>query len=456
MTRSDGFWRAAIERIGLPEATLRVKGVNQADNFSRPVTAPDHTAAVGALMDWIEERGGRDALTAVGHRVVHGGPKYSEPQRITAEMVEELHRLSPFDPEHLPEEILLTEAFHRRFPDLPQVACFDTAFHHDLPRVARLLPIPRRYEAQGVRRYGFHGLSYAFLMGELARLAGTEAAQGRVILAHLGNGASLAAVRDGKPVDTSMSFTPTAGVPMSTRSGDLDPGLVWYLARTEKMSAKQFNEMVNFQSGLLGMSETSSDMRDLLDRETQDVRAAEAVALFCYQVKKWIGAFAAALGGLDTLVFAGGIGENAPTVRARICDGLGFLGIELEEKRNAANEGVISAAASRVAVRVIHTDEELMIARSVCRVLGLGMASEKGIPHGRMPLADPFRRGSPIGSLAMKSISRIRYRRATTANKTKLKERKDYYHAKQSQNTKGLQIGQPRRGNREGQRILLR
>jgi acetate kinase len=286
-------------------------------------------------------------------------------------MVAELHQLSPFDPEHLPEEILLTEAFQRRFPDLPQVACFDTAFHHDLPRVAQLLPIPRRYEAQGVRRYGFHGLSYEFLIGELARLAGTEAAQGRIILAHLGNGASLAAVRDGKSIDTSMSFTPIAGVPMSTRSGDLDPGLVWYLARTDKMSVKQFNEMVNFQSGLLGVSETSSDMRDLLDHETRDVRAAEAVAMFCYQVKKWIGAFAAALNGLDTLVFAGGIGENAPTVRARICEGLGFLGIELEDKRNATNEGVISTVASRVMVRVIHTDEELIIARSVCRVLKL-------------------------------------------------------------------------------------
>ena len=360
-----------IERIGLPEATLRVKGVNQAATFSRLVTAPDHTAAVGALMDWIEERSGRDVLTAVGHRVVHGGPKYSQPQRITAEMVEELRGFSPFDPEHLPEEILLTEAIHRRFPDLPQVACFDTAFHHDLPRVARLLPIPRRYEAQGVRRYGFHGLSYAFLMEELARLAGMEAAQGRVILAHLGNGASLAAVHHAKAVDTSMGFTPAAGVPMSTRSGDLDPGLVWYLARTEKMSAKQFNERVNFQSGLLGVSETTSDMRDLLDRETQDVRSAEAIALFCYQVKKYIGAFAAALGGLDTLVFAGGIGENAPTVRARICDGLGFLGIELEEERNTANEGVISAATSRVAVRVIRTDEEWMIASKVCRVMGL-------------------------------------------------------------------------------------
>jgi acetate kinase len=291
-------------------------------------------------------------------------------------MVEELHRLSPFDPDHLPEEILLTEAFHHRFPELPQVACFDTAFHHDLPRVAQLLPIPRRYEAQGVRRYGFHGLSYAFLMGELARLVGPESAQGRVILAHLGNGASLAAVRDGKPVDTSMSFTPTAGVPMSTRSGDLDPGLVWYLARTEKMGAKQFNEMVNFQSGLLGVSETSSDMRDLLGREGQDVRAAEAVALFCYQIKKWIGSFAAAMGGLDTLVFAGGIGENAQQVRARICEGLGFLGIELEESRNAGNAGVISPATSRVHVRVIHTDEELMIARSVCHVLELAVSSE--------------------------------------------------------------------------------
>jgi acetate kinase len=360
-----------IERIGLPEATFRVKGSGQADNFSRSVKAPDHTAAVGVLMEWIEERSGSDPLTAVGHRVVHGGPKYYKPQRITAEMVTDLKQLSPFDPDHMPEEILLTEAFHRRFPELPQVACFDTAFHHDLPRVAQMLPIPRRYEAQGVRRYGFHGLSYAFLMEELARLTGPDAAQGRVILAHLGNGASLAAVRSGKSVDTSMSFTPTAGVPMSTRTGDLDPGLVWYLARTENMSAKQLNDMVNFQSGLLGISETSSDMRDLLEHETEDVRAAEAVALFCYQVKKWIGSFAAALGGIETLVFAGGIGENAPVVRARICDGLGFLGIELEEKHNMANGSVISAASSRVVVRVIHTDEEQMIAKTVCQVLGL-------------------------------------------------------------------------------------
>jgi acetate kinase len=362
-----------IERIGLPEATFRVKGSGKEDNFSRSIKAPDHAAAVGVLMDWIEQRSGRDALTAVGHRVVHGGPEYYKPQRITAEMVTELKTLSPFDPDHMPEEILLTEAFRRRFPDLPQVACFDTAFHHDLPRVAQMLPIPRHYEAQGVRRYGFHGLSYQFLMEELARLAGPEVARGRIVLAHLGNGASLAAVHDRKSVDTSMSFTPTAGVPMSTRTGDLDPGLVWYLARTENMSAKDFNDMVNFQSGLLGISETTSDMRDLLKHETQDVRAAEAVALFCYQVKKWIGSFAAALGGIETLVFSGGIGENAPAVRARICDGLGFLGIELEEKHNAANEGVISAASSRVVVRVIRTNEEQIIAKTVCHVLGLAI-----------------------------------------------------------------------------------
>jgi acetate kinase len=370
-----------IERIGLPDARFAVKGLDPADNFNRSVTAPNHTAAVGALMDWIEQRIRRGELTAVGHRVVHGGPKYSEPQRITTEMLEELHQLRPFDPEHLPEEILLTEAFHRRFPDLVQVACFDTAFHHDLPRVAQLLPIPRRYEAHGVRRYGFHGLSYAFLVEELAHVAGPQAARGRVVLAHLGNGASLAAVYEGKSVDTSMGLTPTAGVPMSTRSGDLDPGLVWYLERTEKITAKKFNEMVNFQSGLLGVSETSSDMHDLLEHETQDVRAAEAVALFCYQVKKWIGAFAAALGGVETLVFAGGIGENAPTVRARICDGLGFLGIELEQERNMASAAVISTKASRVTVRVMHTDEEWMIAKTVCRVLGLKIGKESHGDH---------------------------------------------------------------------------
>jgi acetate kinase len=365
-----------LERIGLPEASLRVKGVDPEADFSRPVAAQDHTVAVGILMDWIEERSGRDALSAVGHRVVHGGPRYSKPQQVTAEMIEELRRFSPFDPEHLPLEIELIEAFRQRQPALPQVACFDTAFHRTMPRVATLLPIPRRYEAAGVRRYGFHGLSYEFLMAELARLGDPAATQGRVILAHLGNGASLAAVHDGESIDTSMGFTPTAGLVMSSRSGDLDPGLVSYLARTEQMSATQFQEMVNHASGLLGVSGTSSDMRDLLDRETRDVRAAEAVALFCYQARKWIGAFAAALGGLDTLVFAGGIGENAAPVRERICDGLGFLGLELDELRNAENAPLISTDSGRVTVRVIRTDEELMIARAAARVLDLGSIRE--------------------------------------------------------------------------------
>ena len=359
-----------IERIGRPDAALRVTGVDPADNLSQKVAAPDHAAAASVVVDWVKQRV-RDGLIAAGHRVVHGGPTYSAPHRITHDLIADLRGLSPFDPEHLPQEIVLIEAVSHQFPELPQVACFDTAFHHDLPRVARLLPIPRRFEAQGVRRYGFHGISYAFLMGELARLAGTEAAHGRIILAHLGNGASLAAVLNGKSVDTSMSFTPTAGVPMGTRSGDLDPGLFGYLARTEGFDAARFNRMINFESGLLGISETSSDMRDLLDREAHDVRAAEAIALFCYQVKKWIGCFAAALGGLDTLVFSGGVGANAPAVRARICEGLGFLGLTLDDQSNTANDGVISTAASPVTVRVMHTDEERMIAEMVCDALDL-------------------------------------------------------------------------------------
>ena len=370
--------RGGIERIGRPDATFAVSGVDQTEDVSRSLRAPDHAAAVEALMVWVEQRAGRQPLAAVGHRVVHGGPNYSSPQRITPELVEELRRLSPFDPEHLPEEILLTEAFHHRFPGLPQVACFDTAFHHDLPRVAQLLPIPRRYEAQGVRRYGFHGLSYTFLMQELARRLGTKAAQGRIVLAHLGNGASLAAVRGGRPIDTSMSFTPTAGVSMGTRSGDLDPGLLCYLARTDGLDPTRLNELVTSQSGMLGVSETSSDMQDLLERAPHDVRAGEAVALFSYQVKKWIGAFAAAIGGLDIVIFAGGIGENAPDIRSRVCEGLGFLGIELDEERNSAvgGDGAISAAHGRVDVRVVHTDEERVIAQLTGQVLGLTHTKE--------------------------------------------------------------------------------
>jgi len=364
-----------IDRIGSSGTNLIVTDPSGKPQLPRRLTAADHRTAVDFLLDWLEAQPVFASIKAVGHRVVHG-MKHSEPERVTPKLLAELHRIRPYDPDHLPREIELIEAFRKRHPKLPQVACFDTAFHRNMPRVAKLLPIPRRYEAKGVQRYGFHGLSYAYMMEELARLGDPAATTGRVILAHLGNGASMAAVDDGKSIDTSMGFTPTAGLVMSTRSGDLDPGLLSFLARSEQMTPTQFDRMVNRESGLLGVSEISSDMRDLLAQETGDVRAAEAVALFCYQAKKWIGSFAAALGGLDTLVFAGGIGENAPLVRARICEGLSFLGIELNHKRNTKNAPLISPDAGPVKVRIIRTDEELMIARSVCRILGLGSQKE--------------------------------------------------------------------------------
>lgn len=358
-----------IERIGLPGTQLVIRDPTGKRQDDRIIGELDHRSAANFLLDWLDEQIGLPLITAVGHRVVNGGAKYREPHRLTRGVLEELRRISAYAPEHLPSEIELIDMVDERMPGVPQLACFDTAFHRDMPRVARTLPIPRRFAAKGVERYGFHGLSYEFLLEEFARVAGVEAAKRRVILCHLGNGASLAAVSDGKSVDTSMGFTPAAGVPMSTRSGDLDPGLVWYLAQTERMTAQQFHQKVNQESGLLGVSETSSDLRDLLACEASDVRAAEAVALFCYQVKKWIGAFAAALGGLDTIIFAGGIGENAPAIRARICEGLEFLGIHLDENRNAAGEPVISADQGHVQVRVIRTDEDVIIAKAVFRML---------------------------------------------------------------------------------------
>ncbi len=363
--------KGQIERIGTPDAVLITQEGDREAHGTQPVAAVDYASAIKLLIGWIDEKHLNGTLVAVGHRIVHGGANFHEPQRLTSTMMTELRQLTPLDRQHMPGEIALADAFQQRFPKVPQIVCFDTAFHHHLPRVAQMLAIPRSYEAQGVRRYGFHGLSYEFLMSELIQIDGAAAVRGRIILAHLGNGASLAAVADGKPVDTSMGFTPTAGVPMGTRSGDLDPGLVSYLARSENMDAQRFDDMVNFKSGLLGVSETSADMRDLLKVETEDPRAADAVALFCYQIKKYIGAYAAALGGLDTLVFSGGIGEKAPVVRARICSDLEFLGIDLEASRNERNADHISTDASRVTVRVIATNEELVIARSVCHVLGI-------------------------------------------------------------------------------------
>ena len=337
----------------------------------------DPRASAARLLDWFEALPQFASVEAVGHRVVHG-MQHSLPELVTPALIADLRRNVPFDPQHLPLEIELMEQIAKRRPRLSQVACFDTAFHRTLPRVASVLPIPRRYDAAGVRRYGFHGLSYQFLMQELTRLGVPTAKSGRLILAHLGNGASLAAVRDGRCIDTSMGFTPASGLVMGTRTGDLDPGVISYLSRMDNMSVGQFEAMTNHASGLLGVSELSADMRELLAHEAGDVRAAEAVALFCYQAKKWIGSFAAALGGLDTLVFTGGIGENLPEIRHRICADLTFLDVSLNEARNAANAPCISADDARVGVHVIRTDEELVIAQSVMQTIAAGEPGEDG------------------------------------------------------------------------------
>jgi acetate kinase len=363
-------FNGSVDRVGLPGTNLTFSESNGKHKDSLILESSDTRSAANFLIDWLEKKIDFSSIKGIGHRVVFG-LNHTEPESITQELVNELHRISPYDMDHLPAEIELIEAMQQRYPKIPQVACYDTAFHRTMPRVAGILPIPRRFEALGIRRYGFHGLSYSFLIEELARIAGTKAAQGRVILAHLGSGASLAAVSEGKSIDTSMGFTPAGGLMMGTRPGDLDPGVAWYTIKSENLTNKQFNKIINHDSGLLGVSETSSDMRDLLAKETSDIRAEEAVALFCYQSKKWIGAFAAALGGLDTLVFAGGIGEKSPVIRSRICKGLEFLGIELEKDLNTCNAPVISKHTGQAVVRVIHTDEEYMIARTVCRILGV-------------------------------------------------------------------------------------
>ncbi|MDL2357377.1 MAG: acetate/propionate family kinase [Pseudomonadota bacterium] len=365
----EQLFDGCVDGIGTGSGCFSMNGVGTAESFSRHFGIPEHFSAARVLMDWLGERLDPATLAAIGHRVVHGGPDYWAPQQLTVAMRRDLHQLTTFDPEHMPLELLLIDELQRKFPAVPQFACFDTAFHHAMPRVAQMLPIPRRYEALGVRRYGFHGLSCAWLVDALARQAGTPAAHGRVILAHLGGGASITAVRDGLSVDTSMGLTPAGGLPMASRSGDLDPGLALYLARTEQSTPAKFNHMVNHDAGLLGVSETSGDMRVLLASQADDIRAAEAVTLFCYQAMKTVCAMAGVLAGVDTLVFAGGIGEHAPEVRARICASLGWLGIALDPQRNAANATVISSDASAVCVRVIHTDEQRMIAQQVRQLL---------------------------------------------------------------------------------------
>lgn len=357
-----------LERVGTKNTKLSFNktGINQKN--IEPIAVLGHADAANFLIDCLEKQEDFGAVKAIGHRIVYG-MKHTEPEQITPALLKEFKKISSYDPEHMPGAIKLIEAFAQRYPTIAQIACFDTSFHASMPQVAKLLPIPRRFQAMGLQRYGFHGLSYAWLMEELKRVAGHKTAQGRVILAHLGNGASLAAVKNGKSLDTSMGFTPTSGLPMGTRSGDLDPGVAWYLMQHEQISPEQFSHLINHESGLLGISETSSDMRELIECQGTDARAAEAIELFCYQTKKWIGSYAAVLGGLDTLIFSGGIGEHEPEIRRRICEGLEFLGIEWNETKNVQNEAIVSTPQSKVCVRVIKTNEELMIARLVCESL---------------------------------------------------------------------------------------
>lgn len=347
-----------ISRIGLPGTSLTLSGKQESTNLP----SDDYASAIESLINWLQSHSDLYDGITIGHRVVHG-MEHTEPALITTELLQQLKQIIPYDPDHLPNEIKLIEALRKHYPRSKQYACFDTAFHQTMPRVAKMLPIPRRFEKMGLRRYGFHGLSYNYLMQALKNMEGKKASNGKVVLAHLGNGASLAAVYGGKSMDTSMGFTPGSGVVMSSRSGDLDPGAAWFMMKAEKLSPNQFNQLVNHKSGLLGVSETSGDMSDLLEKESSDVRAAEAIELFCYEAKKWIGAFATVLGGIDTLIFTGGIGENSSVIRARICNGLQFLGIELNKNLNLKNQGLISKG--KVTVRVMRTDEEAMIAKIV-------------------------------------------------------------------------------------------
>jgi acetate kinase len=358
-----------VDQAGASGGRLKIADPNGTTLLDSPVDSGDSNAALEVMLAWLGEHGFLSHLAAAGHRLVHGGPRYGDPQRITPEFLSEIEQLVPLDPDHLPAAIRGIQFISGKFPELPQVACFDTAFHSSLPEVARMYALPRRLYDQGIHRYGFHGLSYEYVIGELQALEG-RLANGRVIIAHLGSGASMVAVKEGKSLDTSMGFTPLEGLVMGTRSGDVDPGALLYLLERDKMSAKELNTLVNKESGLLGVSGTSADMRVLVDNMYEDAGAAEAVDLFCYRAKKYIGAYAAALGGLDVLVFAGGIGENSPIVRKRICDGLDFLGIRLDAPCNEANAALISLPESRVKVRVIKTNEDLMIARHVSSVLG--------------------------------------------------------------------------------------
>ena len=322
----------------------------------------DHTAAVKVMFGALRKQG-VEGLAAAGHRIVHGGPKFIKPQLIDPELKSGLKELIPFAPLHLPSQVAMIEAVAAHFPDLPQVACFDTAFHSGMPEVGQRLPLTQELWEQGIRHYGFHGLSYEYVLAKL----GTELGR-RAVIAHLGNGASMVALKDGLPMDTSMGLTPTGGFMMGTRSGDLDPGVLIHLLKAG-YSADRLEELVDNQAGLLGVSGQTSDMKALLQKSQTNDAARMAVRMFTYQVRKFIGAYAAVLNGVDTLVFTGGIGERAAEVRAQICAGLEYLGVTLDRVANTRNAEVISLPASKCTLRVVQTDEDLMIARHTRQVV---------------------------------------------------------------------------------------
>ncbi len=351
-----------IEAIGAAGGKIWLR-VGDKTISEKKASFADYADAIKAMFAALEEQGVKD-MAAVGHRIVHGGPHFTSPQRIDGKLLAVLTSLVPFAPLHLPSQIAMIEAVTARYPDLPQVACFDTAFHSGMPEVAKRFALPQELWDQGIKRYGFHGLSYEFVVGKMGEELGR-----RAIVAHLGNGSSMVALKDGAPMDTSMGLTPTGGFMMGTRSGDLDPGVMLYLMN-KGYTADRLEKVVNHQSGLTGVSGQSSEMKVLLEKRHIDPSAALAVKMFCYQVRKFIGAFAGVLGGLDTLVFTGGIGERAAAIRAETCAGLEYLDITLDPSANGQNVGVISSPSSRCVVRVIETDEDLMIARHTRSVAG--------------------------------------------------------------------------------------
>jgi acetate kinase len=320
---------------------------------------PGHEGAVGFLLDWLEQRPGGQRLVAAGHRVVHGGLEFSAPVRVNAAVLDALERLVPLAPLQQPHNLAAIRAVAARAPELAQVACFDTAFHTAQPPLAQAFALPRRLTDAGIRRYGFHGLSYEYIALRLPSVD-MRAASGRTVVAHLGNGASMCALLAGESVASTMGFTPLDGLPMGTRCGAIDPGVLLYLLDHHGMDARGLEKLLYHESGLLGVSGISSDMRALL--ASGDAHAAEAVGLFVYRTVRELGSLAAALGGLDALVFTAGIGENAPLIRARVCRAAAWLGIELDESANAGGGPCISRAGSPASAWVLPTNEELMIA----------------------------------------------------------------------------------------------